>query len=283
MTTQLTGRFGAINGVGSAFNWNLTETKPPESIVNSATRAGTGRIPGIGNWVGSYMRAGGKPAVLPGETFTFKGYVGPTSGVYGSNGPSYSIPAIVSSVAVTWDWSSRKLIRHTVNFANTGVMTYVASDPAIVDSSTPILDRIALLPSNDFIYGVVPTLITHKKTATLTLTDGLQQLSNSSSGPVKNSIAGIFDWQLAIDIDNAGIIIASDTYLDTIKLFVNATEFWLLNYGLIGEATNLKVDMESGAVVSQTLNIYMSAFNAAGTIGSVTAPGAASPFWPPTP
>lgn len=282
MTTQISGRFGAINGVGSAFNWNLTETKPPESIINSATKAGTGRIPGIGSWSGSYTRAGGKPAVLPGATFNFKGYVGPTTGVYNTNGPSYAIPAIVSSVAITWDWTSRKLLRHTVNFANTGVMTHVASDPAILDASTPVLDRIALLPTNDFIYGVVPTPITHKKTATLTLTSALQEIANSSSGPVKVSTAGNFDWNLSIDIDNAGIIIASDTYLDTIKLFVNATEFWLLNYGLIGEATNLKVDMESGAVVSQTLNIYMSAFNAAGLIGSATAPGGVTPFWPAT-
>lgn len=278
--TYVSGTYGTVDNIGNVFNWNLAQSKPTEQIRNSATKGGTGRIPGIDSYSGSYQRAGGKPLHLPGVGFTFKGFAGSNTGAPGGPGPSYSLPAIVESIAIVWDWAQRKLIRHTVNFKSTGVMTYTPTDTAVVDASAIVQDRIAILPANDFVYGAVPTKIEGKKTATLTLTSMLQEIANSDTGGAKSAIKGPLDWKLSIETENAVRVLTNGTYVDTLKLFINATEFWALGIGIVEEDTNVKVDIESGAILGQTINIAMSAFDSLGNISAISAPGGGSPFWP---
>jgi len=77
---------------------------------------------------------------------------------------------------------------------------------------------------------------------------------------------------------------ATDLVLDDIvqlKLFVDATKFWELQFGIVRDCTGITANRETGAVIARTQNVDMMAHNGA-TMGKVNRPDGTT-WWPAVP
>jgi hypothetical protein len=65
------------------------------------------------------------------------------------------------------------------------------------------------------------------------------------------------------------------------KLYVNATQYWLVNYGLCQNISGVEVDKETGNVIGATVSFDFSSVisvNGSATAGEIKAPGSVSWF-----
>lgn len=281
--TILSGRHAVVNGVSSVRNWTINNTQTAAKFVASNTLLGTGRRKAVRSWTGSFGGYGGVPTVLPLSSFSFAGYCGPTDGVSG-NGITYSGTALVDSLTITWDWNAGAILSWVCNFSGHLALTKASAshsdttDPEVPGScGTKITYSDAGEDPEDIEW---PNLVT----ATLTL--------NSPSIPYVNSStivsgacwtgrkAGIFDWTLAVTEQNDDRIAALEIGEDkALKLWIDDTDYWVLNWGHIEGYSGLQSNRETGAIIQRTVNLSMNGF-LDGDTGAVTLPGAMSNLWP---
>jgi len=271
------GRFCAIDAVGAVRNWSVSETAGLKKFVASNTNGGPGRAPGVQDWSGSISIYGGMPLLMPGQDFAFKGYTAPDSGEQGGNGDVYQGQAIVDSVALTWNFENGDLIAHTINFGGFNTPLTLVTGFYDDDSDVEVQECIGLGAEAD---GEEIANIT---SITLTLTAENKTYVNSSTNGWTYRERGNFDATLAIAVHDTndsdfGIAINSDTEL---KLFVNSTEFWLLQWMKYKERSNLQVDRETGNIIGFTANFELNGFSD-GERGQIVAPDE-SVVWTGTP
>lgn len=274
------GRLGAINGIGCVRNWSVTDLAEVKEFACSGTRGAKGRRTGIEDWNGSFESYGKTPAVMPGECFDFEGYTGPDDADCGQgtgNGPVYTGEAIVDQVAITWNWDASENIQISTSFSGKGELTI--EDDEIVDEET-----LMVLPtrgSKGFFTFADPTEteICNIASATLTLTADNQTFANSCTAGWRDRNPGIIDWSLAIELqgDERPLVKNSSHIL---RLYVNATEFFELKWGIVADYSGLTVDIETQAIISQTLNILGQVIDPDdGELGHIILPDL-SQFWP---
>lgn len=276
MTIPRSGKYGVLNGQSTCRNWGVNDISSPQAYKASNTKGGTGRVAGNRDWNGNFANYGGVPVLLPGDAFNFAGYTAPTSGVAGTDGYVWSGPAIVDQLSVNWSWANGEIITHACNISGNGALAS-ASAAALVDETDPTVPPIC------------GTKITYNAaiewenllTAALTITAANQAYVNSSTACWTKRDSGPIDWSLAVTEQNhaglpAALAIGSDVEL---KLYINATEFWHLKFGHVGESTGLVVDRESGVIIQRTVNIAMNVY-ASAEFGKITLPGAGTDWWP---
>ncbi len=289
MANEISGRFGAVSiggALSSIRNWRATRSLEPVLIVASNTKAGHARRPGVSDWNGSYAAWGGTPAVMPGGTGTFIGYIGPTSGVEGSVGGTVTGPMMVNGITVMWDYTSGEAINHTVNMEGNGALTN--STATIVDGSNvnaapvgPSIIQVKIGAGGTYASICVAQ-------ATLNITAANQPYVNSCNyaGGVlsRKRVAGIIDWNVSLVVQNSDIASAGVSIGDyvALKMFEGVTNFWDLQWGLVTGFSDITVDRESGAIVQYTINIEMSGDAGQGTAynGLIKLPGAGANWWP---
>lgn len=272
-----TGELGAINGVAAVRNWTIEDTTDPKTVVSSATRSGTVRTPGIGSWSGSASIFGVKPPYMPGETFAFVGYRAPTTGVRNTAGIRSAGNVIVDSIVMTWNWGSNDPLSTVINFSGDGALTH-ASGAAVIDATTASQPT----PCNTQIF-VDTVALPDAISATLTLTkQNLAVVSSSTACGTARARGPAIDWTLAItQYNHLGIGPTALKADSIITLPANSTEVWDLKWGHMQSVTGVTVDIETGALIQQTLNYAMNGI-LAGALGWIKKPGAVD-IWPPTP
>jgi hypothetical protein len=289
MANEMSGRYGAVS-VGGALssirNWRSSRNLEPVLIVASNTKAGHARRPGVSDWSGSYAAWGASPAVMPGGTGTFIGYLGPTSGIEGSVGPAVSGPMMVNGITVMWDYTAGAAINHTVNMEGNGPLT--STTATIVDGSNvnappigPSIIQIKIGAGGSYAAICVAQ-------ATLNINSANQGYVNSCnySGGVlsRKRVPGIIDWNVSLVVQNSDLATAGCAVGDyvALKLFEGVTNFWDLQWGLVTSFTDIAVDRESGAIIQYTINIEMSGDAGNGTAfnGLIKLPGAGANWWP---
>lgn len=274
------GKFGVVNGQSTIRNWTVTETRNNVRYRASNTRGGSGRVPGVHSWQGSFAGMGGLPLVMPGEVFTFAGYTAPTDNVLGANGQRITGQAIVDNIAITWDWAAANPVSYQVNFSGHLDPTWTSA-AALSDATIPEIEPpCGIIFEYSIDDGTTFAELEDLTTATLTLTAENQSYVNSSTNCYTGRIAGPFDWTLAItqqsDERAGGAFDIGDNLV--LKAYTNPTEYWLLKWGMLKDFTGLNVDRESGAILQRTMNLEMNGF-VGGAVGKVEKPGAAT-FWP---
>jgi hypothetical protein len=279
-----TGHLGAINGVSNVRNWTIEETSDPKAAVSSATRRGTARKAGVKSWTGTFSQYGGNPSYMPGDTIAFVGYRNSTTDVRNTAGIRSFGDVIVDSVAITWNWNSNEIISMVTNFSGDGELQHGSGagviDATIADLKTPCSTDLMLEGA------VLPDVLT----ATLTFTMANQAYASSStyvsaSGScwTKRKRGGALDFTLAIAQYNeagiAPIVIGADAI---IKLYTNATEFWDLKWCQLQGISGVTIDIETGALIQQTLNFNFNGIKNA-ALGYIRKPGSLTDYWPSTP
>jgi hypothetical protein len=292
----MSGRHGAIS-VGGAVastikNWHVTVLNELKTYVASNTKAGTGRRPGLWDWNGSFEQYGANPCCLPGDTVNFIGYAGPSSGVPGSAGPCATGPAFIESLSTVWNWVNNELVQTTYNMVGAvtgtgaGQFGLAFASNTIIDSSSPnvLASGLCLPPTVTKVGGSAGALCFEQ--ATFTLTVPRQQFASSCTGSWRGSKPGIWDWTLALVMDEADVSLVSFKPGDFVSVSLpigssSGAGAWGLQYGIVQDFSDYVVDIETGAIITYTVNIAMSEDDGTGTIGSITAPSG-TVIWPST-
>lgn len=269
---RMSGRLAVVNGEVAMSKWSVSEASSPVAIYNSHTGMLPARMHGPLSYSGSIDADRGVPRVMPGQVFTFEGYMGPNNGVAGTPGPMWSGLALVDSVTVNFDWTTNKPVSHALSFSNAGAFTYnaAATAPSLTGDFTPIEvcgKTLRFTP-----VGGSETELEMVKTATLSLSASNGKVTNSSTGCRTDSIGGPGDCKLSVALDTPGRQLTPGA-LYTVAIPCGADD-WVLQYMICKGYTNLQADRTNGNLIGATVELEYSRFNAAGDAGSgITPPG----------
>lgn len=290
----MSGKWGVVNvsaaAVSTVRNWRLSTSSEPKTFIASNTKGGTGRRPAVLDWSGNYQQYAKIPTVMPGSGGLFAGYVGPTNGTPGTAGPIMSGTFICENIQVVINWGGAELITITTNFLGNdiltrseGVVAFDTSIPSVFPSglgkfeiakaiATPVYSAIC---STQATLNILAQMLPYSDSCTYDATKGMM---------IRKRVSGAIDWNLSVVCDDIASFVSPPVVvgdLVLVKLWVDTTNFWDLKYGIVENVSDFTVDRETGALISYTLNISMCADN--GTImGSITLPGAGTPWWPVT-
>lgn len=283
MGTEHSGKFAVVDGQNTVRNWTVAETQATQSYAASNTKGGMGRKRGVKDWAGGFSQYGGVPLVMPGETLAFKGYTAPDDDVSG-DGKTYGGNVLIDQIVVGWNWETGGLITTDYTFSGDGALEKTtetltdATDPDPPESCGTIVKTAIVYPAG------IPTWVELSKlvSAQLTITAANQTVVNSSTSNWTERRPGVIDWNVSIVSQDLDAI--TDADLDTtdlgLQLFINATEFWSLTFGIIQAQDGISADAESGAIISQTLKVEMNGFDTTEGAGEIILPGAGAAWWP---
>lgn len=270
------GKFATVGSMSTTKGWSVSETSSPAKFVTSNLSGGSGRTKGIFDWTGSVNGLGGDVPHMPGESFTFTGFLAPDNDVSG-NGSSISGTALVESIVIDWDFAAAEPLAWTLNFG--GHLAATWSTATVTDTT----DVNAVTPCGLLVKNGTDTL-TDVTTVSMTISNELQTFVNSSTYAAgtcwTGRKAGNIDWTVAItqQASNRGVANAPDMGTNNIlSLYTTATEYWYLKWGHVENYSGIAADTDSGAIVERTINYSMNGWNAAQ--GSIQRPGAGSAWW----
>ena len=276
--TLYNGRLSAIDGIGQVGSWQITETTEEDKSINSATKGGTDRTFGTKDTTGSISCEGTLPPMLPGEIFTFSGYISSTDGTVGGDGMIFEVESMCTQLQVVWDYDANKIVRYTAQFGGMGAFT-ITSGTAIVDASTNCKVKASTCT---MVYGSGPTpLAPTRTTVTLTMTNAVTVRSDASTAGWKTRESGTLDWNLAVVVNGGNPAHAIGDYIENLKLKVNGTDYFWFEDAIFGQVTDVTVAPGTETIVTHTLNLHMAAAGADCAVGFIRIPGdAVNNFWP---
>ena len=275
--TVMGGKLGMVNGLTNVRKWSIEETSDAKTAVSSATAGATVRRPGIKSWSASVDLFGGNPEVMPGDFLSFVGYRGPTTGVAGTAGIRSAGTAYVESLVINWNWLTNEFINTTLNLQGSGPVAHASgaaiSDATVFNNGTPCGLTVR--------HGVTPTVLPDVISATLNITKGasVAKVSSSTACWTERLAGPAVDWTCSItqqnDLGVGPVAISGDVRL---LLPASSGNDWDLQWGHLVSITGVVVDIETNAIIQQTLNFGMNAA-VAGALGFIKRPGAVD-WWP---
>ena len=170
-----------------------------------------------------------------------------------------------------------KPITYDVGFSAKGALTRGAA--AASDATTTLAET-----SKGCSAGLGGTPLADVRKWTLSITATNPTYNSSSTAGATGRVAGNIDATVAIDVycDDFADLPAPGTET-SVELWVGSTAVttgsWQLTYARVGDLSNLAVDVETGAPVSATINLALTAIAEADTLGAIKAPGG-STVWP---
>lgn len=287
---RISGAYGAINGESTVSRWNATITNSPYAYGASNTRAGKARSIGTFDWTGSFTQMIAVPTVMPGDIFTFTGFLAPTTGIWGSSGPTKTGSAIVESVVLTWNWETNEPVGTVVNFAGVSPLTDgsdTITDTTLTDLKIPqglsikYSDLEADTPAAIFA-GTAGDEFVNISRAVLTISCANPRFVDSSTDGWASRVRGTLDWTLDLtqnEVALADYPIARNDILQLV-LPIDDTDYWVLQYGRVLNFSGVTMDMTTANILNQTINIGMQAHTPTDVIGGIRKPGAVTDWWP---
>lgn len=277
--TVISGKHGAVDGVGTVRTWSISSSADLQAVVASNTKGGTSRSEGNIDWDGQYTAYGDDPTHYPGEGFTFTGCLDTTVN------KGFSGVAIVDGVEIVVDIAAAAVIAHVVNFSANGVLDPV--DTTGVEDVTipnPPSSKGCKVQIGTFLStAVFADFVDVTRFAISITTDNKPYVTSSTAGQTQRKEGNVdarvsIDW--ALDEDGmAGLPVAND--INEVKLYVNATEFFHFKWLMWSEPDNVEVSRESADIINGTLTGELKVAAAPETtpaIGFIKKPGGASYF-----
>lgn len=259
-------------------NWNLSLETTPPTYRASNTKLGTGRVPGRFDWSGTFEQFSLVPDVIlwPGKEIDIQLYTAPDSGIDLTAGTVYTGRAIISEVALTWNWRDEEIPLTTISFQAAGSLTETPTIVPAVDVVVPDPVSICGLRIEFENINAIPVFETWANVARaeLRFTADNPEVNNSSNiiagkcfvdrtrGPLDFSLALLEDNHTISNLGTAAAPADAITIQANarIRLYTDATKFWLLEWAHVMSVTGLTVDIESGRVIEQTVNLGMQGF-----------------------
>lgn len=278
MADVLTGKEGRVKTaavIASVKEWGISPAHDVHIARSSATREGPVRKPGTEKWAGTYMAFGGLPTTLPGDAFAFTGVI--SGGITGAR--EISADAVCNEVVITINYDTGEFISHVVSFQSNGALTFSATGTTALDTLSDITEFVspagaAMSVMHGTAAGTYATTLPEVKTVTITLSAANVSRVSSSTAGVELHTPGNIDAKVSISVNEgdptALLVIGSELAL---KVFTNATEFWIFDYMVVEDWSDLIIDTESGDIIGVTYELGYSAISIAGDNGQITKPG----------
>lgn len=266
------GKHGAVNGINTVRNWSLNITGAIETRYHSASRGGPERYAGVEDWNGVIEGFGGNPGIFPGDSVALVLFSGPDDGVYGHDGLTYYGTALIDSLAINWNWQPSQSLTWSAGFSANGCIA--SQDDTIAD--TPNIGCTARMCSLSVAYlddcGTTGTSFTewdNIESATLTFNADNQMYVNSSTNCCTGRRPGNIDWTLElVDQEDYAVMDSADVW--AFRLYDTATTYWQLYWGILQDLSNIRVDIESGAIKTKTNTIVMNGRTCCANVGTGT-------------
>lgn len=228
---------------------------------------------------------------MPSEYFDFEGYTAPTTGARGAAGQKHSaVNAICDEVTITWNWGTCELLNWALRFS--------AGEPlSITHASGVLVDNV--IPDPAIVCGTKVTLTINNTvwpnivTASLTIRANNPTFVNSTTQCFTGRRPGIIDWNASIveQTTTPNVTLITAPCLGTIvggstvvRLWVDATTYWDLQWGQLIDITDLEANPDTGDIIQATNNFAMNGFYE-GAMGRIARPGedsGSNPYWWPT-
>lgn len=244
-------------------NWTFDGVANPETRTYAGTRFGTDRVPGFVEYTGSFQGFGGSPPLFVGDDFVFIGYTAPTTGIACTPGCAFSVPAIVTSLNITWNWTQENRgVNWTVGFGSIGSLVQDAAFPDNCDDDVfcddnPCSLTLTIRDCNDAVVEWCNLV-----SASLNFTANVASYSNNSTDCQVLKSAGNLDWTMEIVDQNPCLVpITQDLYWFQIDATSNPVTQWIIKWALALGFSNFRVDTESNEVISKSNNFGMKAVN----------------------
>lgn len=279
--SEISGILGAVNGIHTVRNWKVSTNASLQGGVASNTKNMRAVVDGNKDWNGSFAAYGHTPSVMPGEAIAFVGSIDGAKGVTGN--------AIIDSVEVAIDIEGGAPIANAVTFSGNGAIALgvaaVAADtttPAIFPSvgrkveiatpasPTPSYAELANVRTVTLRFAAANTSYADSATAGL-----VKRFKGPLSGSISMSVHGT-----AVELSNLNLILPNTDKF--VKIYVTATEYWLLQVIKFESISDVVVDRETGAIVGASIGGQFSGFyDLSGTLteGIVEQPGEVE-WWP---
>lgn len=267
----LSGAFGTVSGEHTVRNWTVSQKRPGPIVYNSNSSAGAIRANGIQDWKGSFEQYTLFPTLFPGDKTVFVGYTSPDDGIPGNLGAIYGGDIIVSEISLIWDWRSdnapltRILFEADGNFAELKsaipVDAVIPDPPSVcglkIEQGKELSEGTEILWPNvasaELVFRIRTPKINSSET-TFTASPGGGSVNSAFTKRTK----GFFDFSITIVEDSTSLLDSISSKVGDslrIKLFVDDTTFWTVEWAKIDSITDLIVDIESGRVIEQTVNL----------------------------
>lgn len=277
---RVTGKEGAINGVGCVRVWDMDASQIGGRFSGSCAAGVVDRILGAKDWTGRYGAYGHTPTVMPGEAFAFVGSIDGSVGVYGT--------AIVESVRISVEIPQEedqepKPINHVVTFKANGALTKgaaVASDITIANPPNPgDLKFQYATPAGSPSW----TTLSEVYSAMILFSCRNPTYKPGSSVYQTYRLAGNLDAhvELACQADDFSDLPAEGS-IKGIKIFVTPLLYWQIDWMMIEHLNEMHVPIESGDIVGATPQMSFKPHTTIGvtpTKGQIVKPGG-SVWWP---
>jgi hypothetical protein len=200
---------------------------------------------------------------------------------------------------VTWDWSTAAIINWALAFSGNGpLVTNQSNDLTdLTDPDVPSSTLARIVFDAD---GFEPTSGGGGSggfggsgaeeeicvaSSSLTLTAANLPYVNSCTEGCTYRKAGVIDWTASVVVQNNRRDLDLDTPFDIgddldMRWYINAEEFWWLKWAHVKDFSALTVDVESGAIITQTVALEMNGFDAINNLrGKIVMPGANKAWW----
>lgn len=288
-----TGRLGfvgdytdsALTRFNRVRNWNLDEVASPEVRTYAGTRFGTDRVPGFIERNGGFQGFGGIPPLFVGDEFVFLGYTAPTTGVACTPGCAFSVPAIVTSLSIIWNWTQENRgVNWTIGFGSTGDLVEDAVFPDNCDDDVFCDENTCELLFKMFDCDNVQIEWCNITNVTLNFISNTVSYSNSSTNCQVLKQTGNLDWTMdVVDQNTCRVPMTNDLYWFTIEATHTPVTIWILKWALSLGFSSFRIDSEANEVIGKSNNFGMKAVNccvpAQPIRGSIVEPGGVI-VWP---
>ena len=271
------GKHGVVNGVGAVRNWTLNFLNAVQTHYHSATQGGPERYPGVEDWNATFEGFGGDPGIFPGEAVALKLFAGPSDGIWGSTGEVWYGAAIVDSLSITWNFQPNQSLQWAATVSANGCIAQEESEyyDTVTDTCPNQMCGLDIKYLDDC--GTASDYVdwNYIESVTLTFTAANVAYVNSSTACCTYRRPGNIDWTMDIvDQEDYPVMATSDTW--AFRLYTSATKYWQLLWGNLQNISNIRVDVESGAIKTKTNSIVMNGRTCCANVGTGTEPNIGS-------
>lgn len=259
-----TGKYGYVNGIPCVQTWGYNRTAEQEVYSASCTDFGTGVTSGVINESGIITGVGGNPPIVPGQELAFKGVADNTPGSAEAYDGTILILGLTIGASketgsnITWSAPFGVQGQLTPGVVGAADATFALSEGAAAIADAQLFDAGA----NYVIPGFRAWEFTVNCPEKLFTINGL-----------RHRRAGNMQATIGIDVFNSELrnVKYAANAIDKVKLFIDATNFWLFEWVRFSEQTGYTVNRGTQDLIGYRINGNWTAVSA-GALGHITKP-----------
>lgn len=219
--------------------WLINEQGNQNKWVGTGVPKGYTHGKGNHDWQGWFKGYGGKPQVFPGDKYTFKASIDGTKGVSGA--------AICDKIFIRVDREGGKKVEYRVEFSADGILTRGAVTATVPGSGSDIP-----ADARDLVLKLSGAAQENVRWVEFEISAMNRAFSGVTPGQVQRNAGNVIAFL------RYGLYIESTWDADLpvldavhyVDMYVNATEYWRINWLRVLNRPELTVPMEEQAAVS---------------------------------